>query len=327
MSGRRGTGASPVHVAAEDSAPHPVRLLGRQVRFAVRHPLETLRFVAVRDRPRWEAVKLVHNPYSQPLKDLAAYRGSSLLETAMLAGRGPGAVAESWSAHAPRTRAEIEEWHRRADAWLADLAWWNTQPMYSDLLGRLQPERDGVCLVFGGGIGGEAMRLSAQGNEVWFCDLPGTPMLEFAAWRAERHGFEWRFVSEVPEAEAIFDCATAFNVFGSLPAEALAQALSRIAGALKPGAKLYCNHDWRERADHPYIHDHETLWHRTVAELPLEVTLVNRGPKSGTKHDFCVLEKQDQEVSARFAGAGSPTSRAAIGLQHAAADRPESRGS
>jgi hypothetical protein len=258
---------------------------------AFRHPLETARFLAFRDRPRWEALRLVESPHRQPLEDFAAYRGLSLMDAAMLARRGAERVAEHWSEHEPQTPEEIEEWHRGADAWLAGLVAWNMQPGYLDLLDRLAPERGGVCLIFGGGIGGEAMPLSAAGNEIWFCELRDTPMWDFAAWRAEKHGYAWRFVSEVPKQEAVFDFIVAFNSLGSLPPGTLGETAVRMSRALKPGGTLYASHDWDERPGHPYIHDHTKLWERTVAELPLEVKFDSREPGSDSRVYFSELVK------------------------------------
>jgi len=162
---------------------------------------------------------------------------------------------------------------------------------YLQRLGLVSTEHNGVALAFGGGIGGEAVRLSEQGNEVWYCDLPGTSVWKFAEWRSRRHGYGWRFVTEVPDRPALFDCITSFNVFGSLTADGLVETLERMAIALKPGGRLYCAHDWRERPEHPYIHDHTVFWDETIGRLPLTTTFDSRAPGATDKAYLSILTR------------------------------------
>jgi hypothetical protein len=221
----------------------------------------------------------------------AAYNGLHINEAARLAVSGTHRVAQSWHRAKPSDRKSLEERHRQAADFVGDLVCWNMTETYSDSLDLLRTERGGTALVFGGGIGGEAVRFSEQRNEVWFCELPDTPVRKFAEWRSQRHGYDWRFVSEIPSESDVLDCAAAFNVFGSLTPNVVRDALRRIAVSLKPGGRFYCRHDWAERDAHPYIRDNEATWQDVISRLPLRMTFDSRPAGSAAKGYHCILVK------------------------------------
>ena len=155
----------------------------------------------------------------------------------------------------------------------------------------LRDESGGVCLSFGGGIGTEALRLAGQGNEVWYCDVPDSPVWHFAQWRAERRNVPIRFTAEIPDDET-FDCVVAFNVFSSMSESELPAIVERLVGAMRPGAHLYCSLDFFRSAGHPYLQDHDRLWSALVERLPLEEIAELRVRSTDTRQYVAVYVKQ-----------------------------------
>lgn len=265
--------------------------LSSSISFALKHPLVTVQYLRTRDRSVIEAQRLLDRPKKDALVDWAEYLGVPVETAAQMAVSGTQKLAEDWNIASRSNHVSVEEWHREAD-FVADLVRYNLTDNFEEKLAVLSDESGGTCLSFGGGIGGDAARLSQQGNEVWYCDLPGTAVWDFAQWRSCNRGYNWRFVPEVPDEPNIFDSISAFNVFCVLTEETLVESVSRMSVALKPGGRLYAWHDWLERESHPYIRDHEALWERTVAELPLEVVQDSRTPGSRLKSYLNVLVKK-----------------------------------
>lgn len=267
-------------------------LLSR-VRFLVKHPLAAASYVVMRDRSHLERARLMqlHGEGVPEIDDLVEYLQISLSEAVANLSRGEEMVASSFTEANPRTAEEMREWHRNCPEYLFDLVIWNIDPKYQTLLGMLRDESGGVCLSFGGGIGTEALRLAGQGNEVWYCDVPDSPVWHFAQWRAERHDLPIRFTAEIPDDET-FDCVVAFNVFSSMNESELPAIVERLVGAMRPGGHLYCSLDFVPRADHPYLQDHDRLWRALVERLPLAEIDELRVPSADPRQYVAVYVKQ-----------------------------------
>ena len=266
-----------------------------KVQFALRHPAEAIRFVLTRDRVRLDAVKLLDGPFHQPLDDLVAYLGQPKAQVATMTLQGSDLVRANWLRKKPETVEQLHNWNENLPEYLFSLVRWNMHPSYLECLDMLQPERGGACLVFGGGIGSEALHLAQQGNEVWYCDLQGSPVWKFAEWRAARLHLPIHFTPEV-SGEDRFDCIVAFNVFSVLAEEELEVILRRIVSALKPGGRLYCNHDFLQRESHPQIYDHEKLWNELVAKLPVSKASDSRPAGSDERQYRCIYVKQRESA-------------------------------
>ena len=267
-------------------------LLSR-VRFLVRHPLATAGYVVTRDRSHLERARLMDlSAEGVPeIDDLVEYLQISLPEAVANLSRGEEMVASSFTEANPGTAEEMREWHRNCPEFLFDLVIWNIDPKYRTLLDMLRDESEGVCLSFDGGIGTEALRLAEQGNNVWYCDVPDSPVWHFAQWRAERRGLPIRFTAEIPDDET-FDCVVAINVFSSMNESELPAIVERLVAAMRPGGRLYCSLDFVPRADHPYLQDHDRLWLALVERLPLEEIAELRVPSSDPRQYVAVYVKQ-----------------------------------
>jgi len=119
--------------------------------------------------------------------------------------RGADMVASRWMRERPQTKEQIDDFYRHCSEYVYLVA--NHAMMlgtYRKLLRVFKHESGGQCLNFGGGVGAEALKLAMQGNEVWFCDVPDSPVWKFAKWRAEKAQAAIHFVADVP-AEQPFD--------------------------------------------------------------------------------------------------------------------------
>jgi SAM-dependent methyltransferase len=267
--------------------------LQSRARFLAKHPLAAARYAITRDRSYLEQARLLDlSAEGVPeIDDLVEYLQISLPEAVKSLSRGEEMVASSYTQANPRTAEEMRDWHRNCPEYLFDLVIWNIDPKYRSLLAMLRDESGGVCLSFGGGIGTEALRLAGQGNEVWYCDVPDSPVWHFAQWRAERRDLPIRFTAEVPD-DTTFDCVVAFNVFSSMNESELPAIVERLVGAMRPGGRLYCSLDFVTRDDHPNLHDHDRLWLDLVERLPLEEIDELRVPSSDPRQYVAVYEKQ-----------------------------------
>ncbi len=267
--------------------------LQSRARFLAKHPLAAARYAVTRDRSYLEQARLLDlSAEGVPeIDDLVEYLQISLPEAVKNLSRGEEMVANSYTQANPRTAEEMREWHRNCPEYLFDLVIWNIDPKYRSLLAMLRDESGGVCLSFGGGIGTEALRLAGQGNEVWYCDVPDSPVWHFAQWRAERRDLPIRFTAEVPD-DTTFDCVVAFNVFSSMNESELPAIVERLVGAMRPGGRLYCSLDFVTRDDHPNLHDHDRLWLDLVERLPLEEIDELRVPSSDPRQYVAVYKKQ-----------------------------------
>jgi len=202
------------------------------------------------------------------LEELADYLQLPLSQVAVLCSLGTSLVAARWRALAPSSQEEVRAFYAHCSEYLYDLVFWHLGDEYRSLLHLLAEETGGRCLTFGGGTGSEALYLAERGNETWYMDVPGSPVWRFARWRAQRRGLEVRFVERWP-AGAELDCVVAFNVFGSLTPQELADVLPEMASSLRPGGRLYCNNDFSPSPTHPYMFDNSALWDSLMRRLGL----------------------------------------------------------
>jgi hypothetical protein len=248
-----------------------------KARFALQHPTTTAAYIFTRDTDLWRVAQCEElarrrrkaTGLPSELDELVEYLGLPRSLVVRSAVRGRELTVVRWRRSDPQTPEEIGELHRHFWEYLYDLAYWNMTEKYQGLLALLRGERGGACLSFGGGIGTEALQLAAQGNEVWYCDVPDSPVWKFAQWRAQRRGVPIHFAPEVPQTE-MFDAIVAFEVLEMLPAAELDRVVRRIAAALKPGGRLYCNVTFTHPDGYPLPRGQQRLWDSLLAQLPLE---------------------------------------------------------
>jgi len=207
--------------------------------------------------------------------------------------RGAELVAGRWMREKPQSPEEIRDFYLHCSEYLFVVAYHNLMlDKWRNLLRLFKDEQGSRCLTFGGGIGSEAITLAASGNEVWYCDVPNSPVWKFAKWRAQNakspapagtgNNLPIHFSPDVPQ-DVKFDCVVAFNVFQILPGETLESSLRKIAASMKPAASLYCQNDfdgnlrakpanvsqrsWDGRMAQHY--NHTELWNSLFDELGL----------------------------------------------------------
>lgn len=240
----------------------------RRAKFALKHPIVTARYVLMRDIA---AVGLAQRRDRAPdiVQDLDEYLQlpRSVINRNLL--RGQEMATQQWRRMNPQTPEEVREFYEHCVEYIYDLAFWHTGNRYQQLLDLLKEERGGTCLSFGGGIGTEALRLAAQGNLVWYCDIPGSPVWRFAEWRARRRNAQVHFTADIP-TDVLFDCIVAFDVFEHLTETDLVAVFSKLVTVLKPGGRLYCENSFGGQLTHPMHFNHRALWDSLVAQSPLE---------------------------------------------------------
>lgn len=250
----------------------------RRARFTFRHPLIAVKYLVTHDTEALRVAQIqdLMEAYRKAtglpsgLEELQEYLGLSRSVVALNMVRSTELIARRWREEDPGMPEHVRAFYENCSEYLYELALWNTHWRYEQLLALFDGEGGGRCLSFGGGIGTEALRLAAQGNEVWYCDIPGSPVWKFAQWRARRWNVPIHFTADVPQA-ATFDCVVAFDVFEHLTEADLEVAIRNIAAALKPGGRLYCNNafGFGESTTHPLHYDHRQLWDRILSALPL----------------------------------------------------------
>jgi len=286
-----------------------------RVRFALQHPATAAAYLLTRDIDLVQAAECEElaqrrrraTGLPSELDDLVEYLGLPRPLVVRNVVRGGELLAARWRRSDPQTPEEIGELHRHFWEYLYDLAHWNMTGKYQGLLALLRGERDGACLSFGGGIGTEALQLAAQGNEVWYCDIADSPVWKFAQWRAQRWGVPIHFASEVPETE-VFDAIVAFDVLETLPGGEMERVVRRMATALRPGGRLYCNVTFAASDAYPTRSGQQRLWDSTFAELPLvrvnQHTYVKQGGSTAVAPDRTRAQHPEDE---KLASAGGVT--------------------
>ncbi len=249
----------------------------RRVKFVLRHPVATARYLVSGDRTSVEEARVLDdaeqcrkaNPgVPTELDELSEYLQLPRPVVALNMARGPKLVAARWSRENPQTDEAVREFYRHCLEYLYDLCWYNRTLAYQQLLALLDAERGGTCLSFGGGIGTEALKLATQGNAVYYLDIPGSPVWRFAQWRAQMRKIPILFSGTVPD-DIQFDCVVAFDVFEHLTTADLEAPVTRLIAALKPGGRLYVNNAFGVSSSNPMHQDHQQLWDSLVAGLPL----------------------------------------------------------
>ena len=257
-----------------------LRLL-RIVKFASKHPATVFMYLLTRDWAFVEASRILdarkiaslRSTVSTELDDLEHYLGLPERVVAMNMAKGAQLVANRWRQENPQTSQKVYEFYQHCSEYLYDLAEWNMMnPLYRRLSFLLNGEQGGICLSFGGGIGSEALKLAAQGNRVFYIDVPDSPVWKFAQWRAHQRHVSINFTAVVPK-DVLFDCIVAFDVFEHLEKEELVKILGEMTFVLKPGGRLYCHNNFEvsteDSAPYSMHRDHRQLWASLVSQLHL----------------------------------------------------------
>lgn len=255
-----------------------MKLKGK-IAFCLKHPLTLSKYLIKRDiNIVITDILLDKSKEAEPkpsiLTELANYLKLPERIVATNLAKGPKLTADRWTQENPQTHQEIRNFYQHCSEYLYELTQWNMNPEYQRRLALLDNERNGTCLNFGGGIGSEMLKLAAQGNRVFYIDIPGSPVWKFAQWRAQQRSIAVEFVEDIPE-NIRFDSAIAFDVFEHLQAEDLKIVLGKIAAALKPNGRLYCVNEFEAGSvDRPMHYDNAELWDGLIKELLL--TKVNK---------------------------------------------------
>ena len=146
-------------------------------------------------------------------------------------GKDESELIRQWSAAPRRSREEVEEFYRSADAYLYDLTRWHASYRF--------PYADVVCdfawrfgfkhlLEFGCGIGTDGLKLIQRGFDVSFYDFRN-PSTEYLKWRLEQRSLKSRIYyageDDLPDNDLTFAIDVIEHVLD--PAKVLAEIARR----------------------------------------------------------------------------------------------------
>jgi len=170
---------------------------------------------------------------------------------------------EEWAAADRSTPSGLQNFYDTLTSWKYDLAWYAylqttgyAFPQAVALLKFLDAQHlTGKLLDFGSGIGLNAQFFHRSSFDVTIADV-SRPLLEYAAWRFERHNDAITIVNlnEAKLPDNVFDIVTAFDVLVHVPDfDSTAAQLHR---AIKPNGWLFANFDTRSPDDASAWHLH-----------------------------------------------------------------------
>lgn len=183
-------------------------------------------------------------------REIAAYTGASHDMAIARALRGASNLREAWLAANPQTPAEERAFYATTDGYLYDLAAWNSQPLYHEILRQIGGIRNQDVLVVGAGLGVEVETLAAQGCRVQAFDVPGV-LRDFAQHRlAGKAGVAWR-----DDIGGSVDAVVAIDTLEHVHPIEFCATMDRIGQALRPGGRMYLHNNWRQQETYPMHHD------------------------------------------------------------------------
>ena len=212
-------------------------------------------------QPRWER-RLDLAPLIKGLQeDYRAYFG--LPELGVLRQNGQKILADEWRRLNPQTPGAVDAYYQNQDAYIEDLAWFNSQPAYwyqnLPLL-----EVQGRVADFGAGIGSLAIALHKLGCEAGYIDLP-SPQRSFAEWRFKRHELPIGAYTSLTELHAL-DAIVSTDTVEHLHPDILPEIARQMWDALIPGGEVRTINKFGKSDIWPMHYESETLFTKAMAQ-------------------------------------------------------------
>lgn len=173
-------------------------------------------------------------------------------------------LAEAWNESNPKTPAAVNKYYQTQEAYVEDLAWFNTRPYFwKDIWPMLQlwPH----VADFGGGIGSLALALAWIGNDVAYIDLP-SPQREFAEWRFKKHYPAKISVHDSLKGLQNLDAVVATDTIEHLHPKTLPKVARQMWDALKPHGRVLTMSKFGKSDTWPMHYDTEDLFYEAMRE-------------------------------------------------------------
>lgn len=164
----------------------------------------------------------------------------------------------AWEKQGPMTEERITAFYKQTANYIYELAEWhlfvpNKRESDLALVAEMQQKRPKNILDFGGGVGMMAFPLARAGFDVTLADLDGTS-LDFARFRAERHGDKLKFwksdVEPMPPDEK-YDVILALDVLEHLPKETLHDIVDKLVKLKHAKTEIIISAPFGRTAVHP----------------------------------------------------------------------------
>jgi 2-polyprenyl-3-methyl-5-hydroxy-6-metoxy-1,4-benzoquinol methylase len=163
-----------------------------------------------------------------------------------------------WEKQGPMTEERIAKFYKQTANYIYELGEWHLfvpDKRESDLalVAELKAKAPKNILDFGGGVGLAAIPLARAGLDVTLADLDGTS-LDFARFRAERHGDKlkfWKSDVEPMPPDAKYDVILALDVLEHLPKETLHQIVDKLVKLKHAKTEIIISAPFGRTAVHP----------------------------------------------------------------------------
>lgn len=218
------------------------------------------------------------------VEDIMAFTNTTREQVRARMKRGSEPLKDEWNAweqQGPMTEERIKAFYKQTTNYIYELGEWHLfvpGKRESDLalVADMQAKRPKNILDFGGGVGLMAMPLARAGFDVTLADLDGTS-LEFAKFRAERHGVQlkiWKSDVEPMPPDAKYDVILALDVLEHLPKDTLHEVVDKLVKLKHAKTEIVISAPFGRTAVHPMhidlTEDTKQQVHRLKTEVPAE---------------------------------------------------------
>jgi 2-polyprenyl-3-methyl-5-hydroxy-6-metoxy-1,4-benzoquinol methylase len=163
-----------------------------------------------------------------------------------------------WEKQGPMTEERITQFYKQTANYIYELGEWHLfvpDKRESDmaLVAEMKQKAPKNILDFGGGVGLMAFPLARAGFDVTLADLDGTS-LDFARFRAERHGDKmkfWKSDVEPMPPDKKYDVILALDVLEHLPKETLHQIVEKLVKLKHAKTEIIISAPFGRTAVHP----------------------------------------------------------------------------
>jgi 2-polyprenyl-3-methyl-5-hydroxy-6-metoxy-1,4-benzoquinol methylase len=186
-----------------------------------------------------------------------------------------------WENKGPMTEERITQFYKQTTNYIYELGEWHLfvhDKRESDmaLVAEMKQKAPKNILDFGGGVGLMAFPLARAGFDVTLADLDGTS-LDFARFRAERHGDKmkfWKSDVEPMPPDKKYDVILALDVLEHLPKETLHQIVDKLVKLKHAKTEIIISAPFGRTAVHPMhidlTDDTKAQVERLKTEVPTE---------------------------------------------------------
>jgi len=170
----------------------------------------------------------------------------------------------AWEKEGPMTEDRMEKFYKQTLSYIWDLGAWHLYDLskrQSDLemVKQMKESKAKNILDFGGGVGLNSLMFARAGLDVTLADLD-SKTIEFAKFRAERHGVKmkfWKTDTEPMPPDAKYDVILGLDVFEHLPKNVLHETVEKLIKLKTPQTQVIIHAPFGKTATHP-MHLDET---------------------------------------------------------------------